>query len=178
MLKPIISYITKAYKINRGTPLQIVSFALNFERDDIYAVIKCIFDCGEPADIVKTQRVKNFYRQYLTFNIDNKIYNLYKMDAVIQEKETNTDICKINDQSKSLSRIAGGKILYQRYILTTWEEICEKIKISMKLYSSILDKCRYTSLKLAVQTAARMAYPIANFRTCNLVKVGSSDNNK
>lgn len=110
--------------------------------------------------------------------VNNKIYKLNKMNAVIYEKETYTDSCKSNELSQSLTEISGGHSLYQRYILPIWHHICEKIKISMKLYSSILDKCRYTSLELAVQAAAIMAYPIAKFPTSYPVKVGSSDNNK
>ncbi|MBH8553013.1 hypothetical protein I8751_11675 [Nostocaceae cyanobacterium CENA357] len=36
----------------------------------------------------------------------------------------------------------------------------------------------YTSLELAVQATAFIAYAVANFRIFNLVKVGSSDHNK
>ncbi|WP_292765716.1 hypothetical protein [Nostoc sp. NOS(2021)] len=54
----------------------------------------------------------------------------------------------------------------------------EEINVWLKLYKSILDKCRYTSLELAVRSAALKAYPIANFRTANSVRLGSSENNK
>ncbi|MDF5734786.1 MAG: hypothetical protein V7L04_03045 [Nostoc sp.] len=54
----------------------------------------------------------------------------------------------------------------------------EEIDVWLKLYRSILDKCRYTSLELAVRSAALKAYPIANFRTVNSVRLGSSENNK
>ncbi|MEH2004137.1 hypothetical protein [Nostoc sp.] len=54
----------------------------------------------------------------------------------------------------------------------------EEINVWLKLYRSILDKCRYTSLELAVRSAALKAYPIANFRTVNSVRLGSSENNK
>ena len=54
----------------------------------------------------------------------------------------------------------------------------EAINVWLKLYRSLLDKCRYTSLELAVRSAALKAYPIANFRTANSVRLGSSENNK
>ncbi|MEH2192361.1 MAG: hypothetical protein V7K98_06795 [Nostoc sp.] len=54
----------------------------------------------------------------------------------------------------------------------------EEINVWLKLYSSLLDKYRYTSLELAVGSAALKAYPIANFRTVNSVRLGSSENNK
>ncbi|MCC5607973.1 hypothetical protein LC612_14560 [Nostoc sp. CHAB 5834] len=54
----------------------------------------------------------------------------------------------------------------------------EAINVSLKLYRSLLGKCRYTSLELAVRSAALKAYPIANFRTANSVRLGSSENNK
>ncbi|RCJ26136.1 hypothetical protein A6770_26755 [Nostoc minutum NIES-26] len=178
MVKPIISYMNKAYKISWGRRLEVVPFAQNFGQDDIRAVIKCIFDCRRSANKINYQGAKTSFFQCLPLFIDNKIYIFQNMYAVIHEQETNTDSCKSNDQFKSLTGIVGGQALYLRYILATWQHICETIKISMKLYSSILDKCRYTSLELAVQAAARMAYPIANFRTSNPVKVGSSDNNE
>ncbi|MEH2249148.1 hypothetical protein [Nostoc sp.] len=54
----------------------------------------------------------------------------------------------------------------------------QEINVWLKLYRSLLDKCRYTSLELAVRSAALKAYPIANFRTGNSVRLGSSENNK
>ncbi|MEA5603089.1 hypothetical protein [Nostoc sp. UHCC 0252] len=54
----------------------------------------------------------------------------------------------------------------------------EEINVWLKLYKSILDKYRYTSLELAVRSAALKAYPIANFRTANSVRLGSSENHK
>ncbi len=54
----------------------------------------------------------------------------------------------------------------------------EEINVWLKLYRSLLDKCRYTSLELAVRSAVLKAYPIANFRTANSVRLGSSENNK
>ncbi|MHC0063954.1 hypothetical protein ACWATR_13785 [Nostoc sp. UIC 10890] len=54
----------------------------------------------------------------------------------------------------------------------------EEINVWLKLYRSLLDKYRYTSLELAVRSAALKAYPIANFRTTNSVRLGSSENNK
>lgn len=50
----------------------------------------------------------------------------------------------------------------------------EEINVWLKLYRSVLDKYRYTSLESAVLKA----YPIANFRTANSVRLGSSENNK
>ncbi|MEH2118368.1 MAG: hypothetical protein V7K46_09295 [Nostoc sp.] len=38
----------------------------------------------------------------------------------------------------------------------------EEINVWLKLYRTLLDKCQYTSLELAVRSAALKAYPIAN----------------
>jgi len=54
----------------------------------------------------------------------------------------------------------------------------EEINVWLKLYRSVLDKCKYTSLKLAVRSVALKAYPLTNFRTANSVRLGSSENNK
>lgn len=54
----------------------------------------------------------------------------------------------------------------------------DNINITLKLYRSILVKYRYTSLELAVRSAALMAYPIARCHTCNLLEVRSSDHSK
>lgn len=61
---------------------------------------------------------------------------------------------------------------------TIYVEKNEEINVWLKLYKALLDKCRYTSLELAVRSAALKAYPIANFRTVNSVRLGSSENNK
>ena len=49
----------------------------------------------------------------------------------------------------------------------------ETINVWLKLYRSLLDKCRYTSLELAVRSVALKAHPIANFHTANSVRLGS-----
>ncbi|WP_051056137.1 hypothetical protein [Cylindrospermum stagnale] len=63
----------------------------------------------------------------------------------------------------------------------------EDINVWWKLYRTIIDKCRYTSLELAVglptalrgaQSAAFKAYPLANHRISNPARVGSSEHNK
>ncbi|MEI1378052.1 hypothetical protein PQG02_08725 [Nostoc sp. UHCC 0926] len=54
----------------------------------------------------------------------------------------------------------------------------EEINVWLKLYRTLLDKCQYTSLELAVRSAALKAYRIANFHTANSVRLGSSENNK
>ncbi|WP_373527189.1 hypothetical protein [Nostoc sp.] len=54
----------------------------------------------------------------------------------------------------------------------------EEISVCLKLYRSILDKGKYTFLELAMRSAALKAHPIANFRTANSVRLGSSENNK
>lgn len=64
MVKSIISYMTKAYKIGWEKHLQIVPFAQNFGRDEISVVIKCIFDCGETA-----ARINNWAEKIRFFSI-------------------------------------------------------------------------------------------------------------
>lgn len=54
----------------------------------------------------------------------------------------------------------------------------KEINVWLKLYRSLLDKYRYTSLELAVRSAVLKAYPIANFRTVNSVRLGRSENKK
>ncbi|MEH2054644.1 MAG: hypothetical protein V7K97_00390 [Nostoc sp.] len=58
------------------------------------------------------------------------------------------------------------------------DENNEEINVWLKLYTSLLDKYRYTSLELTVRSAALKAYPIANFPTANSVRLGSSENNQ
>jgi hypothetical protein len=58
------------------------------------------------------------------------------------------------------------------------EQKNEEINVWLKLYRALLDKYRYTFLELAVRSVALKAYPIANFRTANSVRLGSGENNK
>ncbi|MEH2163656.1 MAG: hypothetical protein V7K38_22100 [Nostoc sp.] len=62
--------------------------------------------------------------------------------------------------------------------LLFFDEKNKEINVWLKLYRSLLDKYRYTSLELAVRSAALKAYPIANFPSANSVRLGSSENNK
>jgi hypothetical protein len=52
------------------------------------------------------------------------------------------------------------------------------IKDTLKLYCSLLEKYRYTSLELAVRRARLMADLTGDFRAYNPVKAGSRDNNR
>lgn len=58
------------------------------------------------------------------------------------------------------------------------DENNQEINVWLNLYTSLLDKYRYTSLELTVRSAALKTYPIANFCTANSVRLGSSENHK
>ncbi len=98
--------------------------------------------------------------------------------VLANQKITNTDSCKINDQFKSLTKIGGGHWKYQKDTEANGQYSSGKINVWLRLYRSILSKCSYTSLELTVGSAAFKAYSIANFRPANPVRVGSSENNK
>ncbi|MBD2437853.1 hypothetical protein [Nostoc sp. FACHB-110] len=94
------------------------------------------------------------------------------------EQKTITGSCKINDQLKSLTVIVGGHSVWQEETVPIRQLSRKAINSLLKLYRSTLVKCRYTSLELAVRSAALMAYPMADFHTNNPVKVGSGNQNQ
>lgn len=115
-------------------------------------------------------------------------------------QKTNTVSNQMNNSSKSSTEVLAVSPASQRY--TMQKLPCrDNINKLWKLYKSILSKCMYTSLELAVHSpmvsqtlSPGYAHPtskvrrspvqmlvfglIADFHTYNLVKVGSSDNNQ
>ncbi len=148
------------------------------KHDIIRTAIRCIFDLLESADSINHLGIKNSYYQYFIALKANKIYKDNVMSVAVNLKKTNTASCQHHQKSQSLTELLGGYWVCQRYAMPNWQHSSENIHILWKLYRSILSKCMYTSLALAVQAIAFMVYPIANFRTSNLVKVGNNDHNK
>ncbi|WGV26061.1 hypothetical protein [Halotia branconii] len=148
------------------------------KRNVICTAIRCIFDLLESADSINHLGIKNLYYQYFILLMVNKIYKTHVISVIVNLKKTNTASCQRNQQSQSSTELLGGYWVCQRYAVPNWQHSSENIHILWKLYRSIFSKCMYTSLELAMQITTFMAYPIANFRTFNLVKVGNSDLNK
>lgn len=113
MVKPIINYTIKAYKLPWGAPLQVIPSAYNLGTVEIYTVINSIFDFVKPDLRIKHQVSKNLFLQYFVVLEQKKIYNLKKMRAVTKEKLINADSCKSNDQSQSLTGLLGGNCVCQ-----------------------------------------------------------------
>jgi hypothetical protein len=133
-----------------------------------------MFNCIESADRTNYLEIHNYSFKYLCFFLNNKIYIISLRLAAGNEKQTNTDVCRVSVQFKLLTKIVGGNWLCQRYNVPNRQHI----KDTLKLYCSLLGKYRYTSLELAVGRAGLMADLTGDFRAYNPVKVGSRDNNR
>lgn len=157
--------------------LEVLSSAHNFGCKITCTFIKCMFNCIALAARTNHLRRNHIFLQYLDSNLTKKYTKKSKYIVPSTKKQPTLISDGIYDQFKSTIVVLAGDWLCKRCMVTN-QQCTENINISWKLSRSILDKCRYTSLKLAVRSAALMAYPIARFRTYNLVKVGSSDNNK
>ncbi len=88
-----------------------------------------------------------------------------------KEKKINTVSCKISDQYKFLIGIEEQHWQLHRDTELNHQHRIEHINLCWKLYRPILSKYRYTSLELVVRSPALMAGYLANFRTCNPVRV-------
>jgi hypothetical protein len=91
---------------------------------------------------------------------------------------TSKKSCKIDDQSKSLTKRAGGTEEWHCYTVLNWQQRSENTNVWLKLYRKILSKYKYTSLELAVRWPVFRANPLANYRTSNPVRVGRNGNKK
>ncbi|BAZ53853.1 hypothetical protein NIES4103_65370 [Nostoc sp. NIES-4103] len=61
MVKPIINYTIKAYKMPWGAPLQVISSAHNLGTVELYTVSNSIFDLRKPDLRIKHQAKKNSF---------------------------------------------------------------------------------------------------------------------
>lgn len=177
MLK-CINYIIKADKTQSVASLKIKLFAQLFEISVVCHAIKGIF---KGIKLVDSTYITNL--NYSAFDCslvlrNNKISKFQPIQMAFNRQKTITSSCKISDQLNSLAKIVGGRSLWQKDTAPNWQHSSKAINSLLKLYRSTLVKCRYTSLELAVRSAALMAYPIAEFHTDNPVKVGSSDHNQ
>ncbi len=122
-------------------------------------------------------RKKCFY-PWIDYSLLYKLYKLKLVDIVSRQNKINTYACKIDDQYTSLAPTGRGHWGYQRYTEQHRQKSSEDINIWGKLYRSILGKYMYTSLELALQTGALMAYPISNLRASHPQRIRSSENKK
>jgi hypothetical protein len=176
MLK-CINYIIKADKTQSIASLQIKLFAQLIEFGVVYNAIKGIFNCIKLVDNTYATNRNSFSFECAWVLRNNKISKFKLINMKLQVQKTITSSCKINDQLQPLTKIVGGHSVCQEDTTLNRQHSSEAINSLLKLYRSTLVKYRYTSLELAVRSAALMAYPIANFHADNPVKVGSSDHN-
>jgi len=177
MLK-CINYIIKADKTQSVVSLQIKLFAQLFELTVVCNATKGIFNCIKLVNNTYDTTKNNLGFECCLVLRNNKISKFQTIRMASNRQKTITGNCKINDQPKSLAEIVGGHSVCQEETAPNWQHSSEAINSLLKLYRSTLVKCRYTSLELAVRSAALMAYPIANFHADNPVKVGRSDQNR
>ncbi|WP_199337347.1 MULTISPECIES: hypothetical protein [unclassified Nostoc] len=141
-------------------------------------VIQGIFNC-----IKLLNNTYDISKNHLGFEFslvlrNNKIIKFQPFQMAVNVRKTITESCKINDQLQSFRKIGGGHSVCQEDTTLNRQHSSKPINSLFKLYRSTLVKYRYTSLELAVRSAALMAYAIANFHTDNPVKVGSNAHNQ
>ena len=146
----------------------------NFDCGITYIFTNCMFNCIESVDRTNYLKIQNSFFQYLCSLLNNKIYIISLRLVAGNKKSTNTDSFRVSVQFKLLTTTVGGNLLCQRYNVPNWQYIKDRLK----LYCSLLNKCRYTSLELAVRRAGLMADLTGDFRAYNPVKVGSRHNNR
>jgi hypothetical protein len=174
----LINNIIMASNTHRGATLQVISSADNCECGVSFTMFACICNHVKSFSVVNLKRRQNCPQPYFYCLYDCILYNLNTVIVVVNQKIAEIDSCKINDQLKSLTQIGGGHWKCQMDTERDYQHSRAEINVWLRLYRSILSKCRYTSLESAVRSAALKAYSIANFRTANPVRVGSNENNK
>lgn len=174
----LINNIIMASKTHCGATLQVMPTADNFECRVAFTVITCIRNHVILLSVINCKRRQNYSQPYFYFLLDCILYKSNTVVVVANQKIPRVNSCKINDQLKLLMQIGGGHWKCQGDTKTNGQYSRAEINVWLRLYRSILSKCRYTSLESAVRSAALKAYSIANFRTANPVRVGSSENNK
>ncbi len=167
-----------ASKTHLGATLQVIPSADNFECEVGFIMITCIRNHVKLFSVINFKRRQNCSQPYFSFLFDYILYNLYSVVVVTNQKITEIENCKINDQLKSLTQIKGGHWKCQRDTERDCQHRRAEINVWLRLYRSILSKYRYTSLESSVRSAALKAYSIANFCSANPVRVVSSENNK
>jgi hypothetical protein len=177
MLK-CINYIIKADKTQSVVSLQIKLLAQLFELGVVCNAIKGIFNGIKLVNSTYDTSRNNLGFECSLVLRNNKISKFQLIQMAMKVQKTIRGSCKINDQLKSLAEIAGEYSVWQENTAPNRQHSSEAINSLLKLSRSTLVKCRYTSLELAVRSAALMAHPIANFHTDNPVKVGRSDHNQ
>ncbi|AFY32139.1 hypothetical protein Cal7507_1682 [Calothrix sp. PCC 7507] len=178
MVKPI-NYNIKANKTCYGASLQVMLLTHNFGHRVPLSVSKCIHSHQKIPWRANSESSNNFLLQYYCLFQSVKNYNKSIATlSVNKEKKINTVSCKIGDQFKFLIGIGGQHCQLQRNTKQNQQHRSEDINCYWKLYRPILSKYRYTSLELVVRSPALTAGYIANFRTCNPVRVANSENNK
>lgn len=173
----LINHIIPADKTRHGASLQVILSARNFGYGVVCTRISYLPHLSHLSWDANAENSKIFSYQHYLIKLCIFGYINFSKVVAVKEKKANTVICKVNDQSKSLVEI-GGHCECQRHTEQNRQHRRKDINFLWKLYRYILGKYRYTSLELVVRSVALTPAPMANFRTCNPVRVGSSENNK
>ncbi len=176
MVKPM-NHIIQADKTRHGASLQVILSARNFGCGVACTAISYLPKSSQFSWDTNAESRNNFSFQHYSLVLCLSLYRYTREVVAVKEKKANTVICKLNDKSKSLVEI-GGHGECQRDTKPNRQQGSEDINFCWKLYRHFLSKYRYTSLELVVRSAALTPDHMAKFRTCNPVRVGSSENNK
>jgi hypothetical protein len=177
MVKPI-NNIINADNTSLSRTLQVMLPGDDFKCGVTSTMASCIFKNLKMPSVIYFKRSRTCSQPYFYLSQHCNLYQRRPVVVLAKQKTTNIDTCKINAQFKSLAKIGGGHWKCQRDIEANEQHGSEEINVWLRLYRSILGKCRYTSLELAVRSTALKAYSIANFLAANPVGVESSENNK
>ncbi len=169
-----INYIIKADKTRYIVSLPVMLFAQLYELSVLCNLIEYRFYNVKLVNTTYDRSKKNLNFEYYLVLRNKKIYALKSRQAPVNIQKTITSSCKINDQLKSSTKIMGGHSVCRMYTGPNRQHSSKAINSLLKLDRTTLGKCRYTSLELAVRSAAF----IANFRADNSVKVESRDHNQ
>jgi hypothetical protein len=177
MVKPI-NNIIKAYKTHHRASIQAKSSINNFEFIENITGIKCILSYLNFATRFNYKHRQNGLKLHFSFLEECKLYKINTEYVAVKLKTTNTVSSKINDQFKSLAQRKGGNWKCEKDNEPNEQHSTEVVKMCLKFYSSLLDPCKYTSVKLADRAAGLKTDVRLNFPTANPVMVGSRKNNK
>jgi len=169
-----INYIIKADKKRCIASLPVMLFAHLYELIVLCNLIECRFYNVKIDNNTYDRSKSNLNFEYYLVLRNHKIYSFKLRQATVNTQKPITGSCKISDQLKLSTKIMGGHSVCQMYTVPNRQHSSKAINSWLKLNRSTLGKYRYTSLELAV----RSAVTIANFRTNNLVKVGSLNHNQ
>jgi hypothetical protein len=177
MVNPI-AQIVMTDKTRQGASLQVVQLSQNAMSGIVFFLTIGLRDNLKLFCKSNSETRKSWSCHWFRYLVDLSSYPITLADRRASENSNSIGSFGVNFWFQSLARLRRDYWRYQRYTGQNQPESRKDLHVWWKLHKSNIGEYSYTSLELAENLGALMAYPRANFLSSHPVRIVRGKNNK